>query len=252
MATATASAPTTAPDVRTPDTTAFTGMQRMARTMWAPWLLMGVMIVVISFILGAINAGSNVAPYFENGKEVREAATAGSAIVSDKVGAELMAAFIPGFKFLGMGFLFGGITFIIATILGTLRNAGYRVQLAAGVTPRFPNPPAEARLFPLLMMMGFMALVATFIIGIWLAAQAGGYWNHSIAAELNPAAAGSDLLAQLGAINAVKAWAEPLKFVGVATMLTGIGLALATIVKVLRGQGQTIANLVAAAEAHNH
>ncbi len=219
-------------------------MQRMARMMWKLWLLMGVMVVVISFILGAINAGANVAPYFENGKEVGGAATAGSVLVSGKVGAEVMAAFIPGFKFLGMGFLFAGITFIIATILGTLRNAGYRVQLVAGVTPRFPNPPLEARLFP--------TLVATFIIGIWPAAQARCHWNHSIAAELNPAAAGSDLLAQLGSTNAVKAWAEPLKFVGVATMLAGIGLALATIVKVLRGQGQTIANLVAAAEAHNH
>lgn len=44
------------------------------------------------------------------------------------------------------------------------------------------------------------------------------------------------LLADLGTINAVKLWLEPFKFVGMALLLMGIGLALATIVRVLRWQ----------------
>jgi len=47
---------------------------------------------------------------------------------------------------------------------------------------------------------------------------------------LNPAEAGSALLADLGTISAIKLWLEPLKFVGIAMLLSGIGLALATIV----------------------
>ena len=235
-----------------PDTSAMTAMQKMARAMWGPWLAMGVMIVLTAFILGAVNAGANVAPYFENSKVARDTAETGSAIVADKVGIESLKAFIPGFKFLGLGLLFGGITFLLATILGTLRNSGYRVQAATGVEPMFPKPPMEARLFPMLMMMGFMILIATFIVGIWLTGQSAEFWNHSIATQIDAAQAGDPLLAQLGRINAVKAWQEPLKFVGVATMFVAIGLALATIVKVLRAQAVMMVNLVSDHEGHSH
>ena len=64
------------------------------------------------------------------------------------------------------------------------------------------------------------------------------YWNHSIANELNPA--NGTLLANLGTINAVKLWLEPLKFVGMALLLTGIGLALATIIRALRWQANRL------------
>ena len=45
---------------------------------------------------------------------------------------------------------------------------------------------------------------------------------------MNPAEAGSALLADLGTISAIKLWLEPLKFVGIAMLLSGIGLALAS------------------------
>ena len=41
------------------------------------------------------------------------------------------------------------------------------------------------------MMMGMMILIASLIIAIVVATVSYGYWNHSIATELNPAAAGS-------------------------------------------------------------
>ena len=103
----------------------------------------------------------------------------------------------------------------------------------------------------MLMMMGFMILIATFIVGIWLTGQNAEFWNNSIAAQIDAAQAGDPLLEQLGRINAVKAWQEPLKFVGVATMFVAIGLALATIVKVLRAQAVNMVNLVSDREGHN-
>ena len=48
------------------------------------------------------------------------------------------------------------------------------------------------------------------------------------------------MLADLGTIDAVKLWLEPFKFVGMAMLLTGIGLALATIVRVLRWQSNRL------------
>jgi hypothetical protein len=92
----------------------------------------------------------------------------------------------------------------------------------------------------MVMMMGMMVLMIAVVVGIVLGVQVYDYWNHSIATQLNPAEAGSALLADLGTINAIKLWLEPLRFVGIALLLTGIGLALATIVRVLRWQANRL------------
>ena len=55
---------------------------------------------------------------------------------------------------------------------------------------------------------------------------------------LDPAGEGSALLGRLSTINSIQAWLAPFKFVGIAWLLTGIGLALATIVQVLRRQSR--------------
>ena len=47
---------------------------------------------------------------------------------------------------------------------------------------------------------------------------------------LTPASEGSSLLGTLRTINSIKMWLKPLEFVGMASLLIGIGLALATIV----------------------
>ena len=224
-------------------TAGMTGMQKMARTMWAPMLLMGFMIVVAAFIIGIVNS-STTADYFAADKTTREAAAAGSALVDNRVSIEGIQAWLPGFKFFGMGLILSGITFLLATILGTLRNLGYRVQTALNREVMFPTPPGEARVFPLFMMMGLMLLIGTFIVSIVISQQAGDYWNHSIASELDVAAAGSALLSQLGTIKAEAAWLAPLKFLGLALILTGIGFALGAIIKVLRAQAQMLVGFV--------
>ena len=136
--------------------------------------------------------------------------------------------------------ILGGVTFLLATILGALRTGGGRVQEALGVPVRIIKPLKTAGIFPMLMMMGMMILIASLIIAIVVATVSHGYWNHSIATELNPAAAGSQFLGSVSTINTVNPWLAPFKFVGVASLLTGIGLALATIIRVLRWQSERL------------
>ena len=214
-----------------------TGMQAMASRMWIPFIAMGFMIVVVAFIIGLVNSAI-AADYFSASKAVREAAERGSDLATQKAFIEATKAWLPTFKFLGMGMLLGGVTFLLATILGALRVGGGRVQEALGVDVKVIKPPVTARLFPMVMMMGTMTLVAALVIGIVLATATYDYWNHSIAAQLDPSTGA--LLADLGTISAIKLWLEPFKFVGVALLLTGIGLALATIVRALRWQANRL------------
>ena len=140
--------------------------------------------------------------------------------------------------------ILGGVTFLLATILGSLRTGGGRVQEALGATVRIIKTPMTAQAFPMVMMMGMMVLIAALVIAIIDATLVYSYWNHSITTQLNPAAEGSALLGDLQTISAIGAWLAPFKFVGVAMVLTGIGLALATIVRVLRWQANRLWDLL--------
>lgn len=218
----------------------------MATTMWLPMVVMGAMIVAVAFIIGVVNANW-VADWFGSSKQAREAAASGSALVDLKVKSETVMAFLPGFKFLGMGMLFGGIVMALANIINTLRSGGARVQEAVGVDVQALRKPLAGWLFPPLMMMGLGLLVATFVISLWLAGQVNTYWDASIATQLNTASEGSSTLAKLGRIHAVQAWLAPLKFVGVATLLTSISLALYTIRRVITFQVERMTAIAAGA-----
>ena len=212
-----------------------TGMQAMASKMWMPMIAMGFMVVLGAFIFGLFNA-SVTSDYFDVSKEARETAARNSDLATDRAFIEATKVWLPTLKFLGMGMILSGVTFLLATILGALRTGGAGVQQALGETVRMPKPPMTAQMFPMFMMMGLMVLVASLIIGIVLATLTYDYWNNSIASDLNPALAGSGFLDDLSTINSVQAWLAPLKFVGLAILLSGIGLALATIVRILRWQ----------------
>ena len=226
-----------------PDAVDMTPMQKMARLMWVPLTVMGVMIVGIAFLIGLFSLTPTISDYFDNSKVDRDAAVAGSDIVDDRTSIESTKAWLPGFKFLGLGLMLGGITFLLATIIGNLRVAGGNIQRALGATPQVLKKPMTGHLFPMLMMMGMMILVFTFGASIWLAVQANDYWDHSIATELSTAAAGSSLLDDLSTIQATAAWLTPLKFVGMALLFSGIALALATIVQVLRFQARRLVEI---------
>ena len=214
-------------------------MQAMASNMWKPFIAMGFMVVVAALVIGVI-VSVTATDYFSISKLAREAATAGSDLATEKAFIESTKAWLPTFKFLGVGMIVGGVTFLLATILGALRVGGGRVQQALGETVRMPKPPITAKLFPIFMMMGIMILMASLIIGIVLAVISAGYWNHSIATELNPAVEGSQLLGTLSTITSIQMWLAPLKFVGMATLFVGVGMALATIVSVLRWQSNRL------------
>ncbi|MCH8109784.1 MAG: hypothetical protein IIB15_06615, partial [Chloroflexi bacterium] len=186
---------------------------------------------------GLVNS-SVAAGYFEASKAVREAAVTGSSLATDRAFIESTKIWLPTVKFLGLGMLLGGVTFLLATILGALRTGGGRVQEALGVDVKIIKAPMTAKVFPMFMMMGMMILMVSLVIGIVTSTLAYDYWNHSIATQLNPST--TDFLADLGTINAVKLWLFPLKFMGMAFLFTGIGLALATIVEVLRWQSSRL------------
>ncbi|MBQ12460.1 MAG: hypothetical protein CMJ45_13040 [Planctomyces sp.] len=124
-----------------------TGMQAMASKMWAPFIAMGFMIVMAAFIYGLVNSSIS-ADYFGFSKETREAAVAGSDLATQKAFIESTKAWLPSFKFLGIGMILGGVTFLLATILGALRTGGGRLQEALGVPVTIIRPPMTAKVFP--------------------------------------------------------------------------------------------------------
>lgn len=220
-----------------------TGMQSMASKMWVPFIGMGFMIVVAALITGIV-ASISAADWFSFAKVTREAAVTGSPLALEKAFVESTLAWLPALKFLGIGMILAGVTFLLATILGALRTGGGRVQEALGGSVHLIKIPMTAKMFPMVMMMGLMVLIVAVVVGIVDAAITFDYWNHSIANELDQAAEGSALLSTLSTINSIDMWVKPLKFVGMASLLSGIGLALATIVQVLRWQSSRLWDLL--------
>ena len=91
------------------------------------------------------------------------------------------------------------------------------------------------------MMLWMMALMIIMIISIaffTLAVIAGDYYANTKA--VRDADAGG-ILSQLGSIAAVKDWALPLAFVGLAMFIAGFGFAFANILRNVRLRGDTMA-----------
>jgi hypothetical protein len=174
-------------------------MPAMARRLWRPMLAMGLMTVAAGVVIGIVQATLDLPLHVSQ-----------------------VAAWNPGVLFLGVGFLLSAVTFLLATILGELRDGGTSVQEALGETALILKRPLTAKLFPPAMMMGLMTLIATLVIGFVQAAKL----------DSDPTGA-----ADIGA------WVGPLRFAGVALLFTGVSLALATIVRSLRFQAARIEQL---------
>jgi hypothetical protein len=178
-------------------------MPAMARRLWRPMLAMGLMTVAAGVVVGIVQANLDLPLHVSQ-----------------------VAAWNPGVLFLGIGFLLAAVTFLLATILGELRDGGTSVQQALGEKALILKRPLTGMLFPPAMMTGLMTLIATLVIGFVQAAQL----------DNDPTGA-----ADIGA------WIGPLRFAGVALLFTGVALALATIVRSLRFQAARIDQL-----AHEH
>ncbi len=119
-------------------------VHEMARTMWAPMLAMGAMLVVAGAVLSIIWAAT-----------VAEG--------SPRTIAAL-GAWTQGLQFLGEGMLLSGIAFLLGSILASLREGGGQVQEALGLTVATLKMPATAKAFVGLLMLGLMVAVAQFIL----------------------------------------------------------------------------------------
>lgn len=169
------------------------GIHTMAKRMWAPMLVMGYMAVLAGVIISFVWASdtSNVA----------------------------LASWTQGLQFLGEGMLLAGISFLLGTILASLREGGGEVQASLGITVKTLKMPGTAKAFIALMALGMMVVILQFVLYLVVASGVA-----------NPAA----WFAFLG----------PLREAGLGLILTGIVLALITIAKVLGFQFDRITEIV--------
>ena len=177
-------------------------LHRMAYFMWSPMILMGVMVVaaglVFSLIESAAGADGDTADFLT------------------------FSALAQGTEFLGEAFLLAGISFLLGSILGSLRQGGGEVQESLGVAVKTPVMPLMAKVFVGLMAMGLMLAMVQFALYLVVAA--------------------SDNAASVAAWFA---WLGPLREASLGLMLSGIVLALATIgTKVLPFQFWRIQELI--------
>lgn len=205
--------------------------------------LVGWMIVLAAVLIGVFVLAPAQLTFFSDAKAVREAAASGSAFVSANVISHAIEAWVPQFKFFGMGLGLMAIVMALGTIAKQLRAMGYTItgHIKPELRPAMPPIPRQVRFFQLSTVMGVMVLAAALVIGIVLATGVvPAYWNHSIASELNPAQPGSVLLSQLAVVSSFHFWLTPLRMVGMAFLFTGISIALVVIIGTLRSQAELL------------
>ncbi len=89
---------------------------------------------------------------------------------------------------------------------------------------------AGLKLFPLLTLLGWAAIMVAVLAGIVvLSGAASSYWGGNAKAVRDGAAAGSSLLGQLATLQSWPKFLVPLAFLGVASFMTGIALEFASI-----------------------
>jgi hypothetical protein len=173
----------------------------MARRMWGPMLGMGAMFVVAGFVVSLVwstNAGT------------------------DPLTATRTAAWTQGLQFLGEGFLLSGISFLLGSILGLIRDGGAEVQESLGLSVKLLDMPATAKAFVGLMMAGLMISITQFGFYVYAAANV---TTSNIAAN--------------------SAWLGPFRELGLGLLLAGIVLALATIGTALAFQAGRVRDIIA-------
>ena len=225
-------------------------MQKLMMKRYKMFAGLGLLIVLVAFVFSLQAANAN-AVFFSVDKVTREAAGAGTNIVAANVTRQSIPYWVPSFKFLGLGIMLGSITMALGLIATTLRNLGIDVMSLwpKDLNPGIPEKPRSAKLFPMLMMMGWMILLIGFIWALVSNGTVTAYWANSIASTLNPAADGSPLLRQLGAIQGVKPWLGALRYTGMAFVFTAITVALTIIIRTLQHQEKTLRNFVKARAA---
>lgn len=174
-------------------------IHRMARVMWGPSLVMGLMAVGAGLVLSIIQS---------------------TRVVTDPGLAGDLAAWVRGIQFLGEGFLLAGISFLLGSILYSLRQGGGEVQESVRVSIHTLKMPGSAKAFVGLMMVGLMVEVFQFVV-------------YVVTTAFDQASAA-----------AYAAWLGPVREAGLGIILSGIVLALVTIGNVLGFQFSRITEIV--------
>ena len=223
-----------------------TKMQTMARRMWLPMFAMGAMVVMAALGIGAAQSIMS-SDFHEVDRATREAATASGNLLDKQQFVLTTSIWLPRFQLLGMGLLFGGITFLLATILGNLRLYGGLVQERSGRKVLALKPPWSAQLFPMLMMTGLMVLIGAFVTSIVVATIGSDVFDKPLSV-IGAAEPGSALLGDFQTVQTYGAWLQAFAFAGLGLVLSGIVLALYTIAQVLRFQHNRVAEMAQGAE----
>ncbi len=197
--------------------------QTIGHYLWAPMTLMGIMLVATAFALSIARAQLSV-DLSEQFTPLR------------KANFEALGQLVPAFMFLGFAFIFTGISFAIARILGVFRVGGGDVQDAAGGGFKTLVMPLTAWAFLGTMMMAMMVLVFAFAGHIYAAVQAHEAW-------INASGPGAPDAPFLGRAETWGTWLEGLRRLGVGMYLFSIALGLTTITKVIRFQTLRIREL---------
>jgi hypothetical protein len=169
-------------------------IHKMAKRLWAPMLVMGYMAVLVGLVISFAWAASP----------------------SDVA----LAAWTQGLQFLGEGLLLAGISFLLGTILGSLREGGGEVQASLGLTVKTLKMPGTAKAFVALMALGVIVSMLQFVLYLVVA---GGVETTA----------------------AWFAWLGPLREAGLGLILSGVVLALVTIGNVLPFQFDRITEIIA-------
>jgi len=211
---------------------------------WFPTIaVMGWMFVLIALLVAAFALSPALVAFFSDAKAIREGAAAGSVFVNANASIHIIEAWLPQFKFLGLGLGLMAIVMALGLIAKNLRTMGIVItnHIAPALRPPIPARPLRIRAFQVSAVMGIMLLMVVLLIGVVLAVTVvAPYWNHSIANELNPAQPGSVLLNQLSVASSFKFWLNPLRMSGMSLLFTAITLALTVIISTLKLQADTL------------
>jgi hypothetical protein len=205
------------------------------------FIAMGVMIVVLAVIIGAVNL-ANANAYYAVDKVTRETTVAWANV---RAGVESTVIWLPYFKFLGLAMILAGITMALGVIATKLQNLGQEIMASVPESARvaIPKRPGIVMWMRLFMMLGMMIIIVGFIVALITAGTAASVYNTPVV-DIDAAATGSALLQDLASVHSAEAWLEAFKFVGVAFFFLGIVNGLSTIVWALQVQKQAIPEVI--------
>jgi hypothetical protein len=104
-----------------------------------------------------------------------------------------------------------------------------------------PSSAWQMKVFPFFSVLGWILIVVSLGIGAFvLTPTAVDYWAGNAKAVRDAAESGSVLLAQLGTLQTIPRWLEPLAFVGVAAFMMGIALQFSSIPALLENRGKVM------------